>query len=219
METIEGFEMFHGPCTILISGPTGSGKSQLTRKILFHRQKLFASNPPQKILYCYNVFQPLFEQIEYECPGIVFHQGLPSEQFIDQFSSDRVHSICVLDDLAHLASKSDLIEILYTQKSHHMNITPILITHNLFTQNKNFRTISLNTQYFCLFPSFRDSGQMKCLAKQIFPNNMQCLLNAYEDVMKKKYGYLIINVGQHAPRQDLRIFSDIFEDAITVYKC
>jgi hypothetical protein len=46
---------------------------------------MFAS-PPQKVLYCYSMFQPLFEQTERELPFIKFHQGLPLEEELTQLA-------------------------------------------------------------------------------------------------------------------------------------
>ena len=59
--------MFHSPCCISFSGMSGSGKTSLLYTILKHRKDLFSS-PPEKIMYCYGVWQKMFESMERELP-------------------------------------------------------------------------------------------------------------------------------------------------------
>ena len=72
--------MFHSPASIAVSGVSGSGKTTVLFKILEHKDELFTVKP-EKIMYCYGVWQSLFEQKEKEL-DINFHEGLPSEEEI-----------------------------------------------------------------------------------------------------------------------------------------
>ena len=202
---IDNFELFSSPSTICIAGPTGSGKSFFTKEFIANKDKLFSKNPVKSVLYCYGIYQPLFDEMERQYPFITFHHGLPSESTLKGLASSNEHSLCILDDLMHLATKNDDVELLFVQKSHHMNITVVFISQNLLNQNKNARTISLNTHYFILFKNVCDSQQIKCLARQIYPNCSKAFLQAYEDATKDPYGYLYVKMSPHAAHADLTL--------------
>ena len=217
MEVIDNVPLL-GHAGILIAGPSNTGKSYTCMKILANRDTLFA-NPPHRVMYNYNIYQEeLFGEMERVCPNITFHKGLPSEEDILTFTAPKDPTIIVIDDLCDRACKSNVIENLYTQFCHHRNSIPILISHNVFTQSKQFRVISLNTKYFFIFPSPRDSGQINVLAKQMFARNPKSLTDAYADICKVKYGYLLVNASHDVPRDDLRIYTDIFSGTPTVYR-
>ena len=87
------------PCTSMtISGCTNSGKTTWVFKLLQNLNGMYVENPPQKILYCYGVYQPLFDQMEKAVPNLTFHQGLPSSDTIDEFTADRKHGLLILGD-------------------------------------------------------------------------------------------------------------------------
>ena len=77
--------MFHSPTTISITGTTGSGKTTLLHKLLKCKNYVFTT-PPIKILYCYGVWQSLFDKMEDELE-IEFHKGVPSERNITEFAN------------------------------------------------------------------------------------------------------------------------------------
>ena len=51
--------MIREPASVIIAGPSGSGKSELVENLLKER-KLFYP-PPKKMVYCYDRWQPLFD--------------------------------------------------------------------------------------------------------------------------------------------------------------
>ena len=67
------------PCSsICISGPTGAGKTQWVYRFLKHVSGMYVKNPPKKMLYCYGVYQSLFDDMERTVPNLTFQQGLPT---------------------------------------------------------------------------------------------------------------------------------------------
>ena len=75
------------PCSsIMIAGPTGSGKTRWTFTYMKLLQHLYEV-PPRKILYCYGVYQDLFEDMERQLPHFSLHQGLPTAEHVEQFAS------------------------------------------------------------------------------------------------------------------------------------
>ena len=48
------------PFTCIVSGPTGSGKSVLTLKLIQHAQQVITP-PPERIMYCYGEYQKVVD--------------------------------------------------------------------------------------------------------------------------------------------------------------
>lgn len=71
---------FHPCSTIAVIGCTGSGKTTWVHEFLKQSANMFFDEPPKNILYCYNVFQPLFQIIEEDVQNIEFVRGLPSDE-------------------------------------------------------------------------------------------------------------------------------------------
>lgn len=204
---------FKVPSTFSISGTTGSGKTTWIFKLLKHSDQMF-SIKPKKILYCYGIWQNLFDKIEKKIPNITFHEGLPSSHQINELTSNQEHNIIILDDLMMECVKNKDIELLFTRGSHHQNLSVMYLNQNLFCQGKNARTIALNCHYLILFQNLRDSSQISKLGQQIFPGKSNFLLKSYKMCMQKKYGYLVIDLSPHT-NQICRLRTDIFPDEDT----
>ena len=128
------------PFTCIVSGPTGSGKSVFTLKLIQHAQQVITP-PPERIMYCYGEYQQIFENYY----NVEFHDGLPDFVTIDGKS----RTLLVLDDL--MTSTADRIVDLFTKISHHRNLSLVYLTQNIFYKNKQSRTLSLNSHYLVLF--------------------------------------------------------------------
>jgi hypothetical protein len=83
--------------------------------------------------------------------------------------SERLNTLIILEDLRFEAGRDPKILNIFTTDSHHKNISVIFVTHNIFSNQKHFRTISLNCQYIILTNNPRDRLQITILAKQMFP--------------------------------------------------
>lgn len=171
--------------------------------------------PPVKILYCYGVYQDMYDIMTKEVPNISFHEGLPSQETISELTSQGKHTLLCLDDLMASLVDNKEAELLFTQGAHHKKMTVIFISQNLFSQGKCARTIALNTHYLILFRNFRDSNQVLCLGKQLYPNKRwQGFMEAYEDATSLAYGYLLIDMSPHSA-SDTRLRSRIFPEELT----
>ena len=187
------------PCSsICIAGPTGSGKSFWVYRFLQNLSEMYKDVKTEKVLYCYGIWQPLFNEMEKELPFLTFHDGIPSKSDIDEFSSQNHHKLIILDDLLDEVLSSPDIKMLFIRGCHHKNLSCIFITQNLFSQNKHSRTISLNTHYLVIFKNFRDASQISFLARQIFPRKGNVLIDCYNDATNRKYGYLIVDMSPHS---------------------
>ena len=188
---------FNVASSICISGPTGSGKSIWVYNFFKNINALFNGESPKDVLYCYGVWQPLFEEIEKKITFINFHEGLPSKDDIESFSKNTYHKLIILDDLMEDVLNSHDMLMLFIRGCHHKNISCIFITQNIFSQSKHSKTIALNTQYLVLFRNFRDSSQIITLGKQIFPGKVKSFQESYNDATTKKYGYLLVDLSPH----------------------
>lgn len=198
------------PCSsITISGATQSGKTYFVHKLLKNIRGMFSGEPVSRILYCYGIYQPLFDEMQAHIPNFTPHEGLPSKEDIENFSIEQNHSLIVLDDLMHQVSQSPEMELLFTQGCHHRNLSVIFITQNIFQQGKFSRTIALNTHYLILFRNLRDASQVNNLGRQLYPGKSHILTEAYREATNLPYGYLVLDMSPHSEdkyRMRTRIF-------------
>ena len=86
----------------------------------------------------------------------------------------------------------------------------------MFQQGKGQRTISLNSQYTCLFKNPRDSQQISFLARQLFPSNPKFIQQAYIDATSRPFGYLFLDLKQETP-DEYRYRTNIFGEGDPPY--
>ena len=206
---------FEAPTTISISGTTQSGKSTWLCKLLEHKDKLFPDVSTHKILYCYGVWQDLFNKMETLIPNLIFHEGIPSSSLIEEITKNNHHNIIVLDDLMIEVVKNEEMDHLFTRGAHHKNLTVIYINQNMFCQGKNARSITLNCHYLILFQNLRDYSQVQRLGQQIFPGYSKLLVESYKDCMQTHYGYLVVDLSPRA-EEHYRLRTRIFPGEDTI---
>lgn len=193
------------PFTMIVAGPTGSGKTHFVKKII--ENKMILPFPKTK-LWCYGIFQKLYAEI----PNITFHEGLPSN--LHQYSD----ALVIVDDLmSELGGDAQLTKI-FTKMSHHRNISIIFIVQNVFHKGKEMREISLNAHYLALFKNRRDQSQVMHLGRQLYPRKVKFFQECYEDATSKPYGYLFIDLKSNT-EDSLRMRTGMFPgDVYYVYQ-
>lgn len=159
---------------------------------------MYGGDPPDKILYCFGIHQPLFDEMLQTIPNISFHQGLPTPKMIDEFTIDRSHRLIGLDDLMHRVIQDVHMELLFTQGCHHRKLSVIFITQNFFPKVSKSRTIALNTGYLIMMKNVRDVSQIATLGRQLFPGRSTILTKIYADATSKRYGYLVLDMLPHS---------------------
>ena len=137
--------------TMMVCAPTNSGKTRFVKRLLENADTMYTV-APKKFLYCYSIWQPIFDEMQRTISKISFHQGLPDEETIVSLTSGSAHRICVLDDLMDVASDSAFVQKLFFA-GNHFNLTTINIVQNVFIKGRVSRCCSLNTHYFVLFKS------------------------------------------------------------------
>lgn len=203
-------------CTsIVVSGATCSGKTSWVFRLLQNKENMFAK-PPQKVLYAYGIYQPLYEQMERELPFITFHQGLPSEEDLTELSNDTVCNLIILDDLMDSVTSSEEMEKLFVKGMHHRHLSVLYLNQNLYCRGKYSRTINLNTHIYVLMKNPRDVSQLQCLARQAFLGKSAFLMESFRDATSSPYGYLVLDFSPSVKEEAYRVRTKVFPDEDTV---
>lgn len=199
------------PATVIISGPTLAGKTELVIRLLKNRNKLIKPRP-ERIIWGYGERnEKQMDRIREAAREVEFVEGFPDWSKIDPDANN----LLILDDLMSEIGKNQEIQNLFTRGSHHKNTTVIAIIHNLFDQNRHSRTISLNSRYFILFKSPRDNYQIDRFGQQIFPKHKHFLSEALSQATERPFGYLIIDL--HPVTKELtRVRTGIFPNEIPI---
>ena len=196
---------FKHPFTCIVAGITGSGKTHWTRQLLDNYKYLIKINKTRlKVLWCFGEDQSLYK-IPLRNVDIVYLKGIPSIEIIKNTNPD----IIVIDDLMNDLKNDENIKSLFIKGSHHMNISVIYITQNIFAQDKSMRTISLNSQYIVIMKGIRLTQQITILGNQIFPGKSKKFMNIFKEATSKPFSYLLLDL--HPASDDrFRIRNRIF---------
>ena len=186
--------------TCIIGGPTGSGKTSFVIRLLSHAKTMIYPAPNQ-IVWCYGEWQKIYSTIK----NVEFVEGLPD------INELQPQTLVIIDDL--MSETDERVTKLFTKASHHRDLSIIYIVQNVFSKNKENRTISLNAQYMVLFKNPRDASQITHLAKQMYPGNSKYFQEAFQDATSKPHGYLFIDLKQATP-EHLQLRTQIFPDEV-----
>lgn len=79
-------------------------------------------------------------------PKVYFEQGIPLDIEKDSYLDPSVRNMIVLDDLMSTAAKDPRITDLFTEGSHHRNLSVVVLNQNLYfskdpTQRRNSLSI------------------------------------------------------------------------------
>lgn len=168
------------PFSMLVVGPSGSGKSVFVNRLLQNSGLLFDKSY-DKVIWCYGIWQKFYQELPYQ-----MNDGLPSDELLNTGNFT-----LVVDDLMDEAQET--VSAIFTKVSHHNNINCIFLTQNLFPKGRHSRNISLNAHYIVLMKNTRDKAQISHLARQVYPQNSKFLVDAYHDATLMPYSYLFLD--------------------------
>ena len=188
--------------TCMVSGPTGSGKTEFVKKLVKNLNNMVFP-VPEIIYWCYNEYQPAYVELE-GIPTLHFCEGLPDTECLK--ANKNVPKLIILDDLMGNVKKEDKLTHLFTCGSHHWNISVIHIVQNIFYSG--LRTSRVNSHYLVLMKNPSDQLQISTLGHQLFPKNKKYLLEAFHDATAKPHTYLFIDMHQTTP-DHLRVRTNI----------
>lgn len=185
---------FQHPFTMLIAGPTQSGKTTWFKNVLETGR---VQPKPQRIIWLYAQWQPLYESMK---TYVEFYQGIPEWLNQPDAINRQTTNLIVLDDLMDSAVDSKMVSSLFTEGSHHRNLSVVLFMQNVFPQGKQVRNISLNAQYIVLFRNPRDLRQVNYLAQQVFPQQWRDFVAFFNnETSKRSYTPIVLTMKTNTP--------------------
>ena len=191
------------PFTMLVAGPSGSGKSSLGLKML--NEPSCFDRPPTSVIIAYSRMQSVYETIA-DSSTVPVHlvEGLPDDL------KTPPGSLLIIDDLQNEAGKA--VCDWFTKNAHHYDTNVIYLVQNLFLKSPEHRTASINAHYIVLFKNPRDKSQITSLAKQFAPNNPNYVVEAFKKATTQPHAYLLLDFKQDT-NDLLRIRDSVFKDA------
>ena len=94
---------FQHPFTMIVAGPTMSGKSTWMKQLLLSDR---ITPPPKRIIWLYKRWQPLYDELKDRIPHLEFIQGLPDNMNSDTFLNPKERTFIIIDDLMKDASEN-----------------------------------------------------------------------------------------------------------------
>ena len=188
---VEDLKLIH-PFSLIVSGPTSSGKSTLIFQIL---DNLHQNTTPviEKVVYIYGIYQDIFKKY----PNIFFTDNL---EFMD--CSTEVPTVIILDDLMSVLNNSKKLEELFTRGVHHRKVSVVLTLQNLFYHGGVMKTLRDNAMYIALTKHIQDVSKLDTFARQLESKNSNYFKDSYADAVSKKYGYLFCDLHPHSELRD-----------------
>ena len=187
-------KMFQHPFTMTVSGPTGCGKTQWVKDILTNG---LIQPPPQRILFLYKRWQPLYDVIAANIAHVTFFNGIPPNLDSDECLDPKVRNLVILDDLMTSCTKDTKVTDLFCEGSHHRNLSVIALNQNLYFSRDP--TQRRNTQYLILFRNPVDQMPVHMLARQMYPQNVRYFIDHFNKATEKPYGHLVVDLKPHTP--------------------
>ena len=89
------FQFVH-PFTMIVAGPTMSGKSTFIKYLLLLHEHLFHP-APERVLWIYKRWQPLYDELKNWISGIIFIQGITEDIKSDTFMNARERTLLIID--------------------------------------------------------------------------------------------------------------------------
>ena len=103
---------------------TRSGKTVWVKSLLQQPQEVIHL-PPERIVCCYSQWQPAYMELLVTIPNIEFVKGIPSDLETDSFFDINKRNLMVIDDQMEKAGGDKRIFNLFTEGSHHRNLSVI----------------------------------------------------------------------------------------------
>lgn len=99
-----------------------------------------------------------------------------------------------MDDLMAEGGNDKEVMNLFTQCSHHLNVTVCYLCQDMFPTGKFAKTISRNAQYIIAFKNPRDKIGLRNLLLQMYPTKWQEVMQVYNECTARLFGYVCFDV-------------------------
>ena len=146
-------------------------------------------------------------------PKVDFIQGVPLDLDRDSLINPSARNLVVLDDLMSKTAKDSRINQLFTEGSHHKNLSVIAINHNLYLNKDPTHRRNCHYLQLVMFNNPVDQQQVMILARQMHPGNPQHLMRHFQTATSVSYGYLLIKLKTFT-HEHLRMRTNVFDQKI-----
>lgn len=202
------------PFTLAIIGPSDSGKTTLTRKII-ENPTFYCNRPFSKIFYIYKFYQGLFENMKRSISNIEFFPSEDLERVIEEKNYIKYYLV-VLDDCDSLLERKDVQEM-FSGDIKHNKTSLIFITHNIFPREKFGFDCMQNVFYKYIFPNCRDSSQISTLSRRVALSKHKEFLTMFlKNIAPDKRNPLILDCHAETPHH-LMLRSNVHDVCQAVY--
>jgi hypothetical protein len=209
---------FRSGARILLSGPSGSGKSHFISQCIEKRFELFEV-VPQKIIFCSHSgsrdlnLEKLADEKNIRGENLIeFRNEIPTEE--ETFEEN---SMLIVDDFLTTGGGIDfnagLLMPYMTRRCHHEKLYLFVTVQSLYIASKNFRLLSQNANYIVVFKSHRSSQQIRHMSQQMLgAKNGNQLLNIFKRATKDRpFSYLFYDM--HPLTDDrIRFQTNLFKE-------
>lgn len=235
------FPILRSPFAMILTGPSGSGKSVFIQKVLENARRL--TQRPEAfdlIIIVYRCEQVLHDALKrrmeqnFGTPVLLCRDKLPlKDGESSQVGALRrilesaacLNPIIIFDD----GSEDErFLSDLFTKYRHHFPINIIVVTHNLFGDREAsgslLRSLNRNATHLVLMKQIRDRTMIRTLVYQLQPNKRKAsqLLDAIIKDTERPFSHFLIDLTQETPdvlRYKTNIFSinpevRVFPDAM-----
>lgn len=208
----ENFQTFDArlqhPFTLVIAGPSSSGKTSFLNSLLKNADRLVNPNIDYVVCFLGSRDPQLAELIPIYGERITFVSGLPTD--FDEYIQSNKNGFFLIDDLMAEGTSDSRVSELYTKTSHHSNLSVCLVLQNLFHHGKERYSIVRNSHYLVIFNNPLDRSSVHTLAHRISPTNKKAVINIFL-YAQSKYRYLLLD-GKQGTLPAARFRTDIFND-------
>lgn len=180
------FPSLKHPFTAILAGATKAGKTWFLSDLLRFRETMIQP-PPDKVVWFYGIYQKFYDEIE----NVLFVEGFPSNytEYLGE------NTLFIMDDLMTECANDKRLTNLFTRGSHHLNLSIIFTTQNLFHKGTEMKDVRLNAQYLFIFKNRRDLLQITYLGRQLYPRHLKFFQEVFADATKKPFSYLLIDLS------------------------
>jgi len=189
------------PFSCIIAGSSQSGKTVFITNLLKHLDEMITPRI-SRVIVSYTEDQSAYQEMCNLDARVCLQNGRDFDVVPGE------NTLIIIDDQMDTALSDKKIQNLFTKGVHHRSISVILITQDLYPQEKCARTIRRNATYLIVFRSPTFQLQVQCMGRQLYPQFKGFLQSAYTSATKFPYTYIFINLHPTC-HNDIRIRSGI----------
>ena len=187
------------PSRLLVAGPSLAGKSTFLKKLVEFREEIY-DQQFQRIIYCSPhcwTQNEYLESLRKQFPNLELSSELPCLDALN-IIIDGTHKLILIDDFMLAFNQSPHAFKLLTIHSHHLQISVVVTSHNLFASSKFQKTLTRNFSEIVLLYARSDKLSLRTLGIQMFPETPRILLKAMAWIEKQEdidLRYLLLDVS------------------------